>query len=402
MSGRLSRRSFLSAVGAAPLLLVSSLKIPAMAQDRAPSKWFRYGAGTEDSWDISGDPAKPMQFSITRKGLELRRSSQRVLVLYPRPSSAYDVAITKILQVFEAKALDAQFTVINFEMNDARGKEALKFAESNEYDLIFAMGSESTAWLYDNYRGRPIPVVSVCSKDPVQLGQMTDYRSGSRTNFAFTSLNVPVDVQMTYVKELSPDLKNLTVLVDSKNVSAVQTQAEPIASYARQRGIQVIWGAVQNPAKAREELATIVRDAVTTMRKSDPDLNNSLFWVTGSTSVFLEIRTINENSDRVPVVSVVPEIVRSGTDTAVLGIGVSFESNAHLAAIYGADILSGKVSAGDLKVGLVSPPDIAISFLKAREIGLRVPFSFFETASFVYDYDGRPVRTIASRMASDN
>jgi putative tryptophan/tyrosine transport system substrate-binding protein len=401
MSSGVSRRRFLSAAGVVPLFTFSLVR-PAAAQPTPTSNWFRYGAEVEKSWGVSGDPAKPMQFSITRKGMELRRSSQRVLVLYPRPSSAYDVAITKILQVFETKALDAQFTVVNFEMNDARGKEAVKFAETNEYDLIFAMGSESTAWLYDHYRGGPIPVVSVCSKDPVQLGQMADYTSGSRTNFAFTSLNVPVDVQMTYVKELSPDLKNLTVLVDSKNVSAVQTQAEPIASYARQRGIQVIWGAVQNPARAREELVPIVRDAVATMRKSDPDLSKSLFWVTGSTSVFLEIRTINENSDRVPVVSVVPEIVRSGTDTAVLGIGVSFESNAHLAAIYGADILAGKIRAGDLKVGLVSPPDIAISFLKAREIGLKVPFSFFETASFVYDYDGRAVRTIASRMVSHN
>jgi putative ABC transport system substrate-binding protein len=263
------------------------------------------------------------------------------------------------------------------------------------------MGSESTAWLYDNYQGGAIPVVSVCSKDPVQLGQMKDYASGSKSNFAFTSLNVPVDVQMAYVRELNPDLKNLAVLVDSRNISAVQTQAEPIANYARQRGIQVIWAAVQNPAKAREELAQIVREAVQTMRKSDPDLSKSLFWVTGSTSVFLEIRTINENSDRVPVISVVPEIVRSGTDTAVIGIGISFESNAHLAAIYGFDILTGK-KAGDLKVGVVSPPDIAISFMKAREIGLRVPFSFFESASFIYDYDGRPVRTVASKMSSDN
>ena len=191
------------------------------------------------------------------------------------------------------------------------------------------------------------------------------------------------------------------VLVDSKNISAVQTQAEPIANYARQRGIQVIWGAVQNPSRARDELTQIVRDAVQTMRKSDPELSKSLFWVTGSTSVFLEIRTINENSDRVPVISVVPEIVRAGVDTAVIGIGISFESNAHLAAIYGLDILGGK-KPGDLKVGVVTPPDIAISFMKAREIGLRVPFSFFESASFVYDYDGRPVRTVASKMSSDN
>ncbi len=157
-----------------------------------------------------------------------------------------------------------------------------------------------------------------------------------------------------------------------------------------------------NPKNARKELVDIVSDAVRTMRKNDPNLSKSLFWVTGSTSVFLEIKTINENADRVPVLSVVPEVVREGADTAVMAIGISFESNAHLAAIYGADILAGRVKAPDLKVGVVSPPDISISFLKAREIGMRVPFTFFEGASFVYDYEGRAVRTIASKIISEN
>src|SRR5439155_8213540 len=117
------------------------------------------------------------------------------------------------------------------------------------------------------------------------------------------------------------------------------------------------------------------------MRKNDPDLGNSVFLITGSTAVFREIHVIDANAAHVPVVSMIPEIVTTGADTAVLGIGISFESNAHLAAIYGADILFGRAKAGELKVGLVSPPDIAISFLKAREIGMRVPFSFFETAT---------------------
>jgi putative ABC transport system substrate-binding protein len=98
----------------------------------------------------------------------------------------------------------------------------------------------------------------------------------------------------------------------------------------------------------------------------------------------------------------VPEVVREGADTAVMAIGISFESNAHLAAIYGADILAGRAKARDLKVGVVSPPDISISFLKAREIGMRVPFTFFEGASFVYDYEGRAVRTIASKITAEN
>jgi putative ABC transport system substrate-binding protein len=133
------------------------------------------------------------------------------------------------------------------------------------------------------------------------------------------------------------------------------------------------------------------------MRQNDPDLSKSLFWITGSTSVFKEIRTINQYADRVPVVSVVPEIVTAGADTAAIGIGISFESNAQLAGVYAAKVLNG-TKAGDLKVGLVSPPDVAISFLKAREIGLRVPFSYFEIASFIYDYDGKPVRTVARAL----
>jgi putative ABC transport system substrate-binding protein len=372
------------------------------AEEQPFSKWFRYGSDIDAAWDVSGDAANPTQLSIRWKREHHPQPQARILVLYPRQSSAYDIAMTKILRVFDAKELNAEFTVINFETNEARGNAAIELAEQRKVDLIFSMGSESTAWLYKRYRGGAIPVVSVCSKDPVQLGQARDYGSGSGTNFAFTSLNVPIEVQMAYVKELRPKLRNLAVLVDSKNVSAVQTQGQPIAAYARQQGIQTIWGAVQNPANAREELAQIVSDAVQTMRRNDPDLSNSLFWITGSTSVFNEIRTINEKADRVPVVSVVPEIVTTGADTAVLGIGISFESNAHLAAVYGADVLRRRAKPGDLKVGVVSPPDIAISFLKAREIGMRVPFNFFESATFIYDYAGRPVRTSTSKIELQN
>ncbi len=380
---------------AAALLVVAAVfcSIATRATGAEPhpfSKWFKYSPDIENSWDVASNAAQPMYVSLRRK--DAAGPLKRVLVLYPRPSSAYDIAITEILRTFAAKEINSHIEVVNFELNDARGKAALQAAEKNSVDLIFAMGSESAAWLYENYKGGALPVVTVCSKDPVQLGQMKDYDSGSGNNFAFTSLNVPVDVQMSYVRELRPDLKNLAVLVDSKNISAVQTQAEPVAQYLKEKGVQVIWGSVQNPAKAREELTKIIPDAVRAMRQTDPDLSKSLFWVTGSTSVFREIRTINQHADRIPVVSVVPEIVTKGSETAVLAIGVSFESNARLAAIYGAQVLDGS-SVGKLRVGLVSPPDMAISFLKAREIGMRIPFSFFEIASFIYDYNGEPVRS---------
>jgi putative ABC transport system substrate-binding protein len=364
----------------------------ATADEPSYSDWFKVTPETSQMWSVSGVGDDPYQVRVVRNDASTTAGPVRkVAVFYPRPSSAYDTAISKILGVFAEKGINAEFTVYNFRTDDAEGEKALKVAKRNSAELIFAMGSESTAWLYSHFRDGPIPVISVCSKDPVLLGQTKAYDSGSGTNFAFTSLNMPVEVQMAYVLDFKPNLKNFAILVDSQNVSAVETQAKPIAAVAKQRGIQVLYLDVKNPENAKTELAELISSAVTTMRKSDPSLDDSLFWITGSTSVFKEIATINSSSDRVPVLSVVPENVKAGNDSAVMSIGISFESNAHLAAIYGADVLAGTRKAGELPVGIVSPPDIAINFRKVREIGLNIPFNFVESASKLYDYDGNEV-----------
>ncbi len=377
------------------LLVVGCLMLlpgqPAIAAP-AYADWFRYDQSVLNAWKIEAVSGDAFQVKIHRKGRQFGDADKRIFIYYPRPSSAYDTAISEILNVYFEKNIDAEFTVFNFRKQDARGLAGLQEAGDWNADLIFSMGSESTAWLWSHYRGGDIPVVSVCSKDPVMLGQMDDYETGSGTNFAFTSLNMPVKWQMAYILELKPELKNLGILVNSNNVSAVETQAKPIAEFVRSLGIQVINVAIENPTQAIEELASKVPKAVNLMRKSDPTLDNSVFWITGSTAVFREIKTINENSDRVPVLSLVPDVVKSGDDSAVLAIGIGFDSNAHLAALYGADVLAGRARVGDLKVGIVTPPDIAISWRKAREIGLDIPFSFFESASYVYDYEGRLVR----------
>ena len=382
------------AVAAAGIALLTGAAM--VEDDSIYASWFRYGVETTQGWQFSAVDGNALMVSVEPKGRT--KAKKHVFVLYPKPSSAYDVCMTKILTIFEEKGIDADFTIVNFESDDAKGRNALRIASTGGYDLIFSMGSVSTAWLFDAYLGGEVPVVSVCSKDPVQLGQAESYDRGSGSNFAFTSLNMPIEVQMAYVLDLKPELKNLAVLVDSKNVSAVQTQAQPIATFARQRGIRVIEVSINDPKKAAQELSRLVPQAVAAMRKNDPDLANSLFWITGSTSVFREIATINAHSDRVPVLSVVPEVVTAGDDSAVMSIGISFESNAHLAALFAVDVLSGRRRAGDMEVGIVSPPDIAINFRKAREIGLEIPFSFFEGASFVYDYDGRAARNSRSSV----
>jgi putative tryptophan/tyrosine transport system substrate-binding protein len=392
------RRSFLARVAAAACVPAGLAHGPALAQiapelaTPRPNYWeFKYAASVLEKWAIDAtENANQVELEPLRRAAAGYR--KRMLLIYPRPSSAYDIAITKILNVFEDKLIDVRITAVNFGNDPAKGRAIMKLAETGNYDVIMAMGSETTAWLWDNYRGGRIPIVTVCSKDPVVLGQSPGYNKGSGTNFAFTSLNMPIDVQMAYVHELKPKLRNIAVLVDSRNVSAIETQSKPVVDYAKSRGIRTLELSVQNPANAREELERMVKDATAQMTRNDPDLSNSIYWVTGSTSVFREIATVNANSGRAAVLSVVPEIVKGGDDSAVLSIGISFESNAHLAAVYAADVIKGRAKVAELKVGVVSPPDIAISFRKVRDIGMTVPLAFFEAAGTIYDYDGKAVR----------
>ena len=388
MSMIFSRRSAVGMIGGALLA-----RVPAAAQTRPGySAWFKYAAEeVERFWNVSEVEGDPNRVVIRPLGMEIN-SGRRMMVLYPRASSAYDTAITKILDVFDDKNMAVWIDVVNYAGSSDRARAAVKEAERDNVDLLVAMGSESTAMLWQDYKGGKIPVVTVCAKDPVTLSQMPSYDVGSGVNFAFTSLNMPIDAQMGYVHQLKPNLKHLAVLVDETNVSAVETQSKPVVEYGTARGIRVLQLGVKDPRRAREELQELVKRAVVFMQRNDPDLQNSVFWITGSTSVFNEIATINAEAARVPVLSVVPEVVREGDNSATLSIGVSFESNAHLAAIYAADVLERKVEAGKLKVGLVSPPDIAINFRRARAIGFKVPFSFFESATNIFDYEGKPAR----------
>ena len=401
----LGRRGMLAGAGAlvaGPALAADGLLLrtaaPAISDD-APSdkasglaRWFAIAPETARFWRVSAVPDDPFRAIVRPRTAGPSQRLFRVMVLYPRQSSAYDVAISKILNVFAAKGIVAELTIINYRNDQQRGQFAVGVAATSPADLIFSMGSESTAWLWANYRNGRIPIVTVCSKDPVLLGQATSYERGSGTNFAFTSLNVPIDVQMSYVAKLRPNLRNLAILVDNTNVSAVETQSKPIAEYARARGVQVFAVGIQEPLNVRDELDAEVAAAVAQMQKNDPLLDNSLFYVTGSTILFQEMGTVNARSSRVPILSAVPEVVQAGDDSATLSIGVSFESNAHLAAIYAVEVMTGRARIGELRVGVVSPPDIAISFRKARGIGLKIPFGIFESANNVYDYEGRLVR----------
>jgi putative ABC transport system substrate-binding protein len=315
------------------------------------------------------------------------------LLLFAIPSSLFDTALSALCDVFLTERMPVVFTLVLYHSSPELGRAALRDAVRERMDLIFSMGSATTAFVHASFRNGPVPVVTIMSKDPVLLGQMPNYRAGSGTNIAYTSVNVPVQVQMAYLRRLEPGLRAIGVLYGLDDPSARQTQVAPLKLAAASRHIKVIDITVRGVQTAQRDLLSAMPRAISALRQVDPSLRHCVLWVTGSTAIVNEMHTVQQLSGHIPVLSVFPELVQQGEDSAVLSIGVSFQAASQLASLYGIDILRGQVRPGSLKVGTVSPPDIAINFQKAREDGLKIPFSFFESAGFIYNDAGRLVRS---------
>lgn len=378
------------------LSLSMAANLSLAAERQQITDWLRLEMDEGQGWKtkVQSDPRYVDIYKESTSG-----QAKKIMLIYRKSSSAYDTAVSKILLVMGDKKAEVSFTAVFVGHDDLFTKSVVQSAEGDGYDLIYAVGSSAVRRVFKHYKGGSLPVVTVCAKDPVLMGQIDDYVSGSHNNFAFTSLNASTDALVKYLLTLKPDLKNIAVLYAKQNESARQTQYEPMLALSDRMNVNVLGVGVEDRAKTVLELGDLIPDALMQMRKTDPDLENSIFWITGSTSVFQEINTINSLTGNVPVLSVVTNVVGEGPDTAVMSIGISFESNAHLAAIYGLNILNG-ADPGSMPVGQVSPPDISISFLKAQQIGMSIPFEFFEIASSIYNNHGGIARKAGKKTTN--
>ena len=355
--------------------------------------WLKISDEVLVNWhtEISPDDSSVMHITPNWKQREAD-VEKRIVSIVPKKSSSYSLATTELLSVLHNDGIYATVTIINFAKDATRGKEILKFAEDQKTDLIFSIGSESADLVHRYYTGGSIPVVTCTNKDPVMLGQVKDYESGSGTNIAYTSLNVPLEIQNNYLQRLKPKLTNIGLMYNRNHAQVMATEVVPAKATFKELGVNVIDIAVSSRETAKAELAERFLGATAEMKATDPDLSNSVLWLTSSTAVFSNLETVCEHSGNLPIISSIPNAVKEGEHSAVIAIGIDRRNNAHLAAIYAVAVLKGESKPGELPVGIVTPPDVAINFCVARKIKLKIPISFFESAAFIFDYEGKIAR----------
>lgn len=395
-----ARRMFQGLAVAVAVAWLVAVSGPATAS-RPVLDWLRYDALALSEYAIDLDTGDSARHSVVPKWAseEQRAAAKLVMLLIPtRSEIAYSTSVNTILQVFRQHGLPVRFSVWFYNGDETVAREALQWAYDQPVDLIMSVGSVATVFLHKEHRGHRIPAVTSASKDPVASGQVADPKAGSGSNIAYTSINVATDTLVAYLRRLVPRLSTIGVMYSRDNDSAIRTQVMPLQQAADELGLQVVDISVANDATASADLQAAIPAGLEAMRRNDPELRHSVLLVTGSTAVYERIAEINRLSGRVPVVSMLPDVVRPGADSALLSIGVNQSSAVALAAVYAKDVLLGRADPGKMPVGTVSPPDLAINFLVAQRIGIAIPFSFFESATFVYDPDGRAVIEFGQRV----
>ena len=364
-----------------------------LAAANANINWMVFSDVNKKNWSGHIESNAPSRLHVKLSTAVTDSAPKKILVIVAKKSGSYKLALNRLLEVFHQEKYAAKFEVVNIAGSEEVGLALLTRAHLQGFDLVFTMGSESAALVHKYYKNGPLPVVTSINKDPVTLGQVTSYKEGSGTNIATTTLNVPVDIQLTYLFQLNPKLKHVVLLYNRNHKQVVATEVKPFRKAMIEEGIRVIDVTVESRDKAREQLEKSLPDAMDLLREIDPTFNHSVVWVTSSTAIFSNLDIVSQYSQDVAVVSTNPNAVKAGGESAVVAIGIDRRNNAHLAAIYALRILRDKENPGDLEVGVVTPPDIALNFKVARELGLKIPFTFLEGASFVYDYNGQLVRS---------
>lgn len=366
------------------------------AEARPVLDWVVYDDATLSSYSVdtdAGDTARHV--AVPRDGAD---GAKRVMLLIPsRSVEAYTMAVNTILQVFARRDVPARFDIWYYDGDEAVALEALDWSYDQPVDLVMTAGSSATSFLRKHHSGHTIPAVTSASKDPIASGHLSD-PSGSGTNIAYTSINVETGTLVAYLRRLIPDLNTIGLIYSENNDSAILTQVHPLKAAADKLGLTIVDVTVTERDAAERELEEGLPKALARIHRLDPDFQKSILLVTGSTAAYERIAQINRHAGRLPVVSMLPDIVRAGEESALLSIGVNMTSALTLAAVYAVDVVTGAAMPGDLPVGTVAPPDLAINFLIADRIGVKIPFAFLESSTFVYDREGRQVVAFGQRV----
>jgi putative ABC transport system substrate-binding protein len=231
-------------------------------------------------------------------------------------------------------------------------------------DIIITVGSTATQLARDNFPKTPIIFAGV--KYPVLSGFVESAnRPGGRITGA--SLDIPIDIQFRYFKQIIPDLKRIGVLYTS-NTAKLMAPARVVAS---QMGMELVAVEVSGPRDLPKALDSLAGCAQGLWSVADPNLFDP------QSTKFILLNSLRQG---LPFMGFSRYVVESG---ALFALDFDYKAIGRQAGQIAAQVLRG-ANPGQMPV---SAPDIIWFHYNentARHAKIKIPSELVAIAKEVY------------------
>lgn len=295
-------------------------------------------------------------FCLAGIGLPSSLYAAEIAILKSADMAAYNKAV----EGFKA-AMPDTVAVLEYDMQGdiARGRSLARKLRATDAALVLAVGLKAA--LAAKLELVDIPVIFCMVLDPARYDLTAPNMTG-------VLLEVPVELQLTTMRAVLPNLRQIGVAYDPEKTATVVEEARRLM---KDLGLEL----VARPVRSEKEVPAAVRAMLPSIQA---------LWLVPDSTVLTEDSlqfmlglTLDHN---IPVIGFSSEFVRSG---ALVSLSVSYRDVGHQAGLLAKKILTGQ----DFSSIAVVPPDkvrLALNLKTAQFLGITIPTDMVNRADEVY------------------
>lgn len=292
-----------------------------------------------------------------------------------------------IVQIIEHPALDAakdgfiakmkangfeEDKTVTYDLQSAQGNMdtaiqiAKKFA-GDKVDLILAIGTPAVQAAAQTTTD--IPILFTAVTDPVSAGLVKSMDKPGGNVSGTTDMN-PVEEQLSLIKKLKADAKNVGVIYNAGEVNS-KVQVDKAKEVAGKLGLTITEAAITNPTEVKQAAESMVGKVDSFYVPTDN-------MVVASISAVISVA----EAQKIPVVAGEENSVKSG---AITTFGIDYSLLGAQTGDMGAKILKGESKVGEMSVESQKEMKLVINKKAAEKMGITLPKDLLDQAVQTFD-----------------
>jgi len=289
------------------------------------------------------------------------------IIEHPALDAARDGFIAKM----KANGFEENKTVV-YDLQSAQGNMdtaiqiAKKFA-GDKVDLILAIGTPAVQAAAQTTTD--IPILFTAVTDPVTAGLVTSMDKPGGNVSGTTDMN-PIEEQLSLIKKLKADAKNVGVIYNSGEVNS-KVQVDKAKEVAGKLGLTIIEAAITNPTEVKQAAESMVGKVDSFYVPTDN-------MVVSSISAVVSVA----EAQKIPVVAGEENSVKSG---AITTFGIDYSLLGAQTGDMAANILKGESKVGDMPVESQKEMKLVINKKAAEKMGITLPKDLIDQAVQTFD-----------------